>query len=150
MLRKATAQSDHWCLSWSKFKVRFIQICELKKIKVWKEKIFLLFNRTGPDEHVEAVDKLQKSVKLLQKVRTFPLYSHSLPLVFELHTCCSPEEGLIQRMRVLTDTTLQIDFLTIIKCLGQTNLTLLRDMAVLIAQNFKNDPQRGNFFSLHK
>lgn len=23
-------------------------------------------------------------------------------------------------------------------------------MAVLIAQNFKNDPQRGNFFSLHK
>lgn len=25
-------------------------------------------NRTGPDEHVEAVDKLQKSVKLLQKV----------------------------------------------------------------------------------
>ncbi|KAG8009075.1 Alanyl-tRNA editing protein Aarsd1, partial [Nibea albiflora] len=54
--------------------------------------------KTGPDEHVEAVDKLQKSVKLLQK----------------------------------------------------TNLTLLRDMAVLIAQNFKNDPQRGNFFSLHK
>uniref|UniRef100_A0A3Q2W602 Alanyl-tRNA synthetase domain containing 1 n=1 Tax=Haplochromis burtoni TaxID=8153 RepID=A0A3Q2W602_HAPBU len=26
--------------------------------------------KTGPDEHVEAVDKLQKSVKLLQKVRT--------------------------------------------------------------------------------
>uniref|UniRef100_A0A8P4JVQ5 Threonyl/alanyl tRNA synthetase SAD domain-containing protein n=1 Tax=Dicentrarchus labrax TaxID=13489 RepID=A0A8P4JVQ5_DICLA len=54
--------------------------------------------KTGPDVHVEAVDKLQKSVKLLQK----------------------------------------------------TNLSLLRDMAVLIAQNFKNDPQRGNFFSLHK
>ncbi|KAI3364972.1 hypothetical protein L3Q82_001142 [Scortum barcoo] len=54
--------------------------------------------KTGPDEHVEAVDKLQKSVKLLQK----------------------------------------------------TNLSLLRDMAVLYAQNFKNDPQRGNFFSLHK
>ncbi|XP_070708517.1 alanyl-tRNA editing protein Aarsd1-like [Pempheris klunzingeri] len=54
--------------------------------------------KTGPDEHVEAVDKVQKSVKLLQK----------------------------------------------------TNLSLLRDMAVLIAQNFKNDPQRGNFFSLHK
>ncbi|XP_059180323.1 alanyl-tRNA editing protein Aarsd1-like isoform X1 [Centropristis striata] len=54
--------------------------------------------KTGPDEHVEAVDKLQKSVKLLQK----------------------------------------------------TNLSLLRDMAVLITQNFKNDPQRGNFFSLHK
>ncbi|XP_069012011.1 alanyl-tRNA editing protein Aarsd1-like isoform X2 [Embiotoca jacksoni] len=54
--------------------------------------------KTGPDEHVEAVDKLQKSVKLLQK----------------------------------------------------TNLSLLRDMAVLIAQNFKSDPQRGNFFSLHK
>lgn len=53
---------------------------------------------TGPDNHVEAVDKLQKSVKLLNK----------------------------------------------------TNLSLLRDMAVLIAQNFKNDPQRGNFFSLHK
>ncbi|KAM7371000.1 hypothetical protein PAMP_010506 [Pampus punctatissimus] len=54
--------------------------------------------KTGPDEHVEAVDKLQKSVKVLQK----------------------------------------------------TNLSLLRDMAVLIAQNFKNDSQRGNFFSLHK
>lgn len=54
--------------------------------------------KTGPDEHVEAVDKLQKSVKLLQK----------------------------------------------------TNLSLLRDMAVLIAQNFKSDPRRGNFFSLHK
>ncbi|XP_038592367.1 alanyl-tRNA editing protein Aarsd1 isoform X2 [Micropterus salmoides] len=54
--------------------------------------------KTGPDEHVEAVDKLQKSVKLLQK----------------------------------------------------TNLSLLRDMAVLIAQNFNNDPQKGNFFSLHK
>lgn len=54
--------------------------------------------KTGPDEHVEAVDKLQKSVKLLQKA----------------------------------------------------NLSLLRDMAVLIAQNFKSDPQRGNFFSLHK
>uniref|UniRef100_A0A672ITU6 Alanyl-tRNA synthetase domain containing 1 n=1 Tax=Salarias fasciatus TaxID=181472 RepID=A0A672ITU6_SALFA len=53
--------------------------------------------KTGPDEHVEAVDKLQKSAKLLQK----------------------------------------------------TNLSLLRDMAVLIAQNFKNDPERGNFFSLH-
>ncbi|XP_028288021.1 alanyl-tRNA editing protein Aarsd1 [Parambassis ranga] len=54
--------------------------------------------KTGPDEHVEAVDKLQKSVKLLQK----------------------------------------------------TNLSLLRDMAVLIAQNFKSDPKRGNFFTLHK
>ncbi|XP_041829321.1 alanyl-tRNA editing protein Aarsd1-like isoform X1 [Melanotaenia boesemani] len=54
--------------------------------------------KTGPDEHVEAVDKLQKSVKLLQK----------------------------------------------------TNLSLLRDMAVLIAQNLKNNPQSGNFFSLHK
>ncbi|XP_035001220.1 alanyl-tRNA editing protein Aarsd1 [Hippoglossus stenolepis] len=54
--------------------------------------------KTGPDEHVEAVDKLQKSGKLLQK----------------------------------------------------TNLSLLRDMAILIAQNFKNDPQRGNFFTLHK
>ncbi|KAG7226385.1 hypothetical protein INR49_013796 [Caranx melampygus] len=54
--------------------------------------------KTGPDEHVEAVDKLQKSVKLLQK----------------------------------------------------SNLSLLRDMAVLIAQNFNNNPQRGNVFSLHK
>uniref|UniRef100_A0A667ZTK7 Alanyl-tRNA synthetase domain containing 1 n=1 Tax=Myripristis murdjan TaxID=586833 RepID=A0A667ZTK7_9TELE len=54
--------------------------------------------KTGADDHVEAVDKLQKSVKLLQK----------------------------------------------------SNLSLLRDMAVLIAQNFKNSPQRGNFFSLHK
>uniref|UniRef100_A0A8C5GA94 Alanyl-tRNA synthetase domain containing 1 n=1 Tax=Gouania willdenowi TaxID=441366 RepID=A0A8C5GA94_GOUWI len=54
--------------------------------------------KTGPDEHVEAVDKLQKSVKTLQK----------------------------------------------------TNLSLIRDMAVLIAQNFKNNPLKSNFFSLHK
>ncbi|KAK0154255.1 Alanyl-tRNA editing protein Aarsd1 [Merluccius polli] len=54
--------------------------------------------KTGPDEHVEAVDKIQKSAKLLQK----------------------------------------------------SNLGLLRDMAVLIAQNFKSSPQRGNFFTLHK
>uniref|UniRef100_A0AAX7TEZ7 Threonyl/alanyl tRNA synthetase SAD domain-containing protein n=1 Tax=Astatotilapia calliptera TaxID=8154 RepID=A0AAX7TEZ7_ASTCA len=53
--------------------------------------------KTGPDEHVEAVDKLQKSVKLLQK----------------------------------------------------TNLGLLRDMAVLIAQSFKNDPHK-DFFTFHK
>ncbi|MEQ2275030.1 Alanyl-tRNA editing protein Aarsd1 [Xenotaenia resolanae] len=54
--------------------------------------------KTGPDEHVQAVDKLQKSFKLLQK----------------------------------------------------TNLSLLRDTAVFIAQNFMNNPERGNFFSLHK
>ncbi|KAM6951870.1 alanyl-tRNA editing protein Aarsd1 [Aplochiton taeniatus] len=54
--------------------------------------------KTGPDDHVEAVDKLQKSVKLLHKA----------------------------------------------------NLGLLRDMAVLISENFKRNPQRGNFFSLHK
>ncbi|MBN3308747.1 AASD1 protein, partial [Amia calva] len=54
--------------------------------------------KTGPEEHVEAVDKLQKSVKLLQK----------------------------------------------------NNLNLLRDMAVLIAQNFKNNPNRGKVFSLHR
>lgn len=54
--------------------------------------------KTGPDDHVEAVDKLQKSVKLLMK----------------------------------------------------NNLCLLRDMAVFIGQNFKNNPQKGNFFSLHK
>lgn len=54
--------------------------------------------KTGPEEHVEAVDKIQKSVKILQK----------------------------------------------------SNLGLLRDMAVLIAQNFKSSPQRGPFFTLHK
>uniref|UniRef100_A0A8C8IR01 Alanyl-transfer RNA synthetases family profile domain-containing protein n=1 Tax=Oncorhynchus tshawytscha TaxID=74940 RepID=A0A8C8IR01_ONCTS len=30
------------------------------------------------------------------------------------------------------------------------NLGLLRDVAVLIAQNFKSNPERGNFFTLHK
>ncbi|XP_076007816.1 alanyl-tRNA editing protein Aarsd1 [Genypterus blacodes] len=54
--------------------------------------------KTGADDHVEAVEKLQKSVKLLHK----------------------------------------------------SHLTLLRDMALLIVQNFKSNPQRGNFFSLHK
>ncbi|XP_057681653.1 alanyl-tRNA editing protein Aarsd1 [Corythoichthys intestinalis] len=62
------------------------------------ERSLVALLKTGPDEHVEAVDKLQKSMKLVQK----------------------------------------------------TNLTLLRDMAVIITQNFKNDPNRGNFFSLHK
>ncbi|XP_029383257.1 alanyl-tRNA editing protein Aarsd1 [Echeneis naucrates] len=62
------------------------------------ERAMVSILKTGPDEHVEAVDKLQKSVKLLQK----------------------------------------------------TNLSLLRDMAVLIAKNFENNPQKGNFFSLHK
>lgn len=62
------------------------------------ERALVSLLKTGPDEHVEAVDKLQKSVKLLQK----------------------------------------------------TNLSLLRDMAVLIAQEFKNNPQRGNIFSFHK
>ncbi|CAL8300735.1 unnamed protein product [Lota lota] len=54
--------------------------------------------KTGPDEHVEAVAKTQKCVKLLQK----------------------------------------------------SNLGLLRDLAVVIAQNFKSSPQRGNLFTLHK
>ncbi|KAA8581746.1 hypothetical protein FQN60_003327 [Etheostoma spectabile] len=62
------------------------------------ERSLVALLKTGPDDHVNAVDKLQKSVKLLQK----------------------------------------------------TNLSLLRDMAVLITQNFKNDPHRGNLFSLHK
>ncbi|XP_061519948.1 alanyl-tRNA editing protein Aarsd1 [Phycodurus eques] len=62
------------------------------------ERSLVALLKTGPDEHVGAVDKLQKSMKLVQK----------------------------------------------------TNLSLLRDMALLVTHNFKNDPQRGNFFSLHK
>uniref|UniRef100_A0A672Q7R9 Alanyl-tRNA editing protein Aarsd1 n=1 Tax=Sinocyclocheilus grahami TaxID=75366 RepID=A0A672Q7R9_SINGR len=54
--------------------------------------------KTGADEHVDAVDKLQKTIKRLQK----------------------------------------------------SNLIILREMAVLIALNFKNKADRGNFFSLHK
>ncbi|XP_019901789.1 alanyl-tRNA editing protein Aarsd1 isoform X2 [Esox lucius] len=54
--------------------------------------------KTGPDDHVDAVDKIQKTVKALQKC----------------------------------------------------NLNLLRDMAVLVAQNFKLNPERGNFFAFHK
>ncbi|KAG7325540.1 hypothetical protein KOW79_011856 [Hemibagrus wyckioides] len=61
------------------------------------EKSLTSLLKTGPDEHVVAVDKLQKTVKRLQK----------------------------------------------------SNLTILRDMAVLIAQNFKIQPERGNLFSLH-
>ncbi|KAL2078205.1 hypothetical protein ACEWY4_025890 [Coilia grayii] len=61
------------------------------------EKSLVALLKTGPEEHVEAVDKLQKTVKRLQK----------------------------------------------------SNLTLLRDMAVLIAQNFKSNPERSNIFSLH-
>lgn len=62
------------------------------------ERALVSLLKTGPDDHVEAVDKLQKSLKLLQK----------------------------------------------------TNLSLVRDMAVLIAQEFNNKPNRSNFFSLHK
>ncbi|XP_060719949.1 alanyl-tRNA editing protein Aarsd1 [Tachysurus vachellii] len=61
------------------------------------EKSLTSLLKTGPDEHVDAVDKLQKTVKRLQK----------------------------------------------------SNLTVIRDMAVLIAHNFKSQPERGNFFSLH-
>lgn len=35
------------------------------------ETILSFFSRTGPDGHIQAVDKLQKSVRLLQKVRAF-------------------------------------------------------------------------------
>ncbi|XP_077406174.1 alanyl-tRNA editing protein Aarsd1-like isoform X3 [Vanacampus margaritifer] len=62
------------------------------------ERSLVALLKTGPDEHVEAVDKLQKSMKLVHK----------------------------------------------------TNLSLLRDMALLVAHNFIKDPHRGNFFSLHK
>uniref|UniRef100_A0AAR2M176 Alanyl-tRNA synthetase domain containing 1 n=1 Tax=Pygocentrus nattereri TaxID=42514 RepID=A0AAR2M176_PYGNA len=58
------------------------------------EKSLTALLKTGPDEHADAVDKLQKTVKRLQK----------------------------------------------------SNLTLLRDMAVLIAQNFKNQPDKDDFF----
>ncbi|XP_051529721.1 alanyl-tRNA editing protein Aarsd1 [Myxocyprinus asiaticus] len=61
------------------------------------EKSLTSLLKTGADEHVDAVDKLQKTVKRLQKC----------------------------------------------------NLIILREMAVMIAQNFKSKPDRGNFFSLH-
>ncbi|XP_075206076.1 alanyl-tRNA editing protein Aarsd1-B-like isoform X3 [Anomaloglossus baeobatrachus] len=54
--------------------------------------------KSGLQDHVEAVEKLQKSVKSLQK----------------------------------------------------NNLTLLRDLAVLTAQSFKNSPDRSKLFSLHR
>lgn len=49
--------------------------CEFSSFTAFQveNKVLSLFTRTGPDEHVEAVDKLQKSVKVLQKVRAFPL-----------------------------------------------------------------------------
>lgn len=62
------------------------------------ERSLVALLKTGPDDHVEAVDKLQKSAKMIHK----------------------------------------------------TNLSLLRDMAVLLAQNFKSNSQGSNFFSLHK
>ncbi|XP_077108178.1 alanyl-tRNA editing protein Aarsd1 isoform X2 [Ranitomeya variabilis] len=62
------------------------------------EKSLTALLKNGPDEHIEAVEKLQKSVKTLQK----------------------------------------------------NNLTLLRDLAVLTAQSFKNSPDSGKLFSLHR
>ncbi|XP_075033524.1 alanyl-tRNA editing protein Aarsd1-B-like isoform X1 [Mixophyes fleayi] len=62
------------------------------------EKSLTSLLKNGPEEHVESVEKLQKSVKALQK----------------------------------------------------NNLTLLRDLAVLTAQTFKNSSARGKVFSLHR
>ncbi|XP_056403587.1 alanyl-tRNA editing protein Aarsd1-B-like isoform X1 [Hyla sarda] len=62
------------------------------------EKSLTALLKNGPEEHIEAVEKLQKSVKSLQK----------------------------------------------------NNLTLLRDLAVLSAQSFKNNPDRSKLFSLHR
>ncbi|CAM5178540.1 unnamed protein product [Eretmochelys imbricata] len=62
------------------------------------EKALTLLLKNGAEEHVEAVKRLQNSVKLLQK----------------------------------------------------NNLNLLRDLAVLTAQNFKSNPGRGRVFVLHR
>ncbi|XP_006006018.1 alanyl-tRNA editing protein Aarsd1 [Latimeria chalumnae] len=62
------------------------------------EKALTSILKNGPDEHIEVVDKLQKSVKQLQK----------------------------------------------------NNLNLLRDLAVLVAQNFKSNLARGKLFCLHR
>ncbi|KAM3922828.1 alanyl-tRNA editing protein Aarsd1-B-like isoform 1-T2 [Leptodactylus fuscus] len=62
------------------------------------EKALTALLKNGPEEHIEAVEKLQKSVKTLQK----------------------------------------------------NNLTLLRDLAVLTAQSYKNNPNKSKVFSLHR
>ncbi|XP_073181796.1 putative protein PTGES3L isoform X1 [Lepidochelys kempii] len=62
------------------------------------EKALTLLLKNGAEEHVEAVKRLQNSVKLLQK----------------------------------------------------NNLNLLRDLAVLTAQNFKSNPGQGRVFVLHR
>ncbi|KAM9296223.1 alanyl-tRNA editing protein Aarsd1 [Gastrophryne carolinensis] len=62
------------------------------------EKSLTSLLKNGPEEHIEAVEKLQKSVKSLQK----------------------------------------------------NNLTLLRDLAVLVSENFKNSTNKGKLFSLHR
>ncbi|XP_062893899.1 alanyl-tRNA editing protein Aarsd1 [Mobula hypostoma] len=67
-----------------------------KSLRVEKALTSLLKN--GPEQHVEAVDRLQKSVKLLQK----------------------------------------------------NNLSLLRDLALLTAKNFKSDPNKCKIFVLHR
>ncbi|XP_072105760.1 alanyl-tRNA editing protein Aarsd1 [Mobula birostris] len=67
-----------------------------KSLRVEKALTSLLKN--GPEQHVEAVDRLQKSVKLLQK----------------------------------------------------NNLSLLRDLALLTAKNFKSDPNKCKILVLHR
>ncbi|XP_051894527.1 alanyl-tRNA editing protein Aarsd1 [Pristis pectinata] len=62
------------------------------------EKALTALLKNGPEEHVEAVERLQKSVKLLQK----------------------------------------------------SNLTLLKDLALLTVKNFKSDPNKGKIFILHR
>ena len=49
------------------FVVVYMQM-ENKLLDLFLTMLILESNRTGADDHVEAVDKLQKSVKVLQKV----------------------------------------------------------------------------------
>uniref|UniRef100_A0AAY4C3Q3 Threonyl/alanyl tRNA synthetase SAD domain-containing protein n=1 Tax=Denticeps clupeoides TaxID=299321 RepID=A0AAY4C3Q3_9TELE len=59
------------------------------------------------------------------------------------------EKSLISLFKVRPEEHVQaVDKLQIEEQLN-TNLVLLRDMAVLIARNFKSKPDQGNFFTLH-
>uniref|UniRef100_A0A8D3CHW1 Threonyl/alanyl tRNA synthetase SAD domain-containing protein n=1 Tax=Scophthalmus maximus TaxID=52904 RepID=A0A8D3CHW1_SCOMX len=102
--------------------------------------------------HVSNLSHLQ-AIKLLgtekgKKNKTNLIFLSGNRVLNYAEKSYSTERSLVSLLK--NTITLHIKLSNIIKCLWQTNLTLLRDMAVLIAQTFKNDPQRGNFFSFHK
>uniref|UniRef100_A0A8C5CAW1 Alanyl-transfer RNA synthetases family profile domain-containing protein n=1 Tax=Gadus morhua TaxID=8049 RepID=A0A8C5CAW1_GADMO len=93
--------------------------------------------------HVSNLSQLQ-AIKLLstekgKKNKTNLIFLVGNRVLKYAEKCYSTERSLVSLLNALNKEK-KILF----------NLGLLRDLALLIAQNFKSSPQRGNFFTLHK